>query len=265
VRGAPPPVAVLEAFGVTTATPTPVAGGTGSSWFVGELVLKPADDPVSAEWTAGVLATIEEDGFRVARPVAAVGGAWLAGGWTASRRVPGDHEPRWADVIRAGEAFHHAVRDVPRPGFLEARADPWAVGDRVAWEELAPDVAAARAGSIARLVEVRAPLELPSQVIHGDLSENVLFADGLPPAVIDVSPYWRPPGFASAVVIADAVLWRGGGAEVVKAVAHVAAFPQLLIRAVIYRLVTNGIFHPDASEEPGVRRAVDLAYRLAAG
>ena len=45
--------------------------------------------------------------------------------------------------------------------------------------------------------------------MHGDLTGNVLFARGLPPAVIDFSPYWRPVGFASAVVVGDALLWEG--------------------------------------------------------
>ncbi len=50
-----------------------------------------------------------------------------------------------------------------------------------------------------------------SQLIHGDLSGNVLFAAGLPPAIIDFSPYWRPVAYASAVVAVDGVLWFGAG------------------------------------------------------
>ena len=48
------------------------------------------------------------------------------------------------------------------------------------------------------------------QVIHGDVGGNVLFADasGLPPAIIDVSPYFRPRSFAHAILVADAVAWE---------------------------------------------------------
>jgi tRNA A-37 threonylcarbamoyl transferase component Bud32 len=28
-----------------------------------------------------------------------------------------------------------------------------------------------------------------AQIVHGDLTTNVLFAEGLPPLIIDVSPY----------------------------------------------------------------------------
>jgi hypothetical protein len=37
----------------------------------------------------------------------------------------------------------------------------------------------------------------------------VLFHDGLPPAIIDFTPYWRPVGYASAIVVADALVWEG--------------------------------------------------------
>lgn len=53
----------------------------------------------------------------------------------------------------------------------------------------------------------------PSQhlpFIHGDLTGNVLFAAGRAPAVIDFSPYWRPPVFAEAIVVADGLLWGAG-------------------------------------------------------
>ena len=46
---------------------------------------------------------------------------------------------------------------------------------------------------VARLVAARRSVDAVSQLVHGDLSGNVLLAHGLPPAVIDFSPYWRPP------------------------------------------------------------------------
>lgn len=101
------------------------------------------------------------------------------------------------------------------------------------------------------------------QLVHGDLSENVLFAEGMAPAVIDLSPYWRPTGFASAIVIADALLWRDAGPEILGAAPNDEALGQLLIRALIYRLVTHAIFHPGAVGGPPVTRAVDLACDLA--
>jgi Ser/Thr protein kinase RdoA (MazF antagonist) len=60
--------------------------------------------------------------------------------------------------------------------------------------------------AVARLLAARRPAGAPSQLIHGDLTRNVLFADEQPPADIDFSPYWRPKAFASAIVAVDAVV-----------------------------------------------------------
>ena len=47
--------------------------------------------------------------------------------------------------------------------------------------------------------------------MHGDLTGNVLFAEGLPPAILDLSLYFRPPGFATAVVLARRRMSPAGG------------------------------------------------------
>jgi uncharacterized protein (TIGR02569 family) len=261
----PPPAEVLSAFAVVGTGLVPLAGGEGRSWLAGDVVLKPADDEIAAAWAADLLARIQEDGFRVARPVATADGRWTFLGWTASRRVEGEHAPRWTEVIGAGEAFHRAVRDEPRPGFLDTRDDPWATGDRAAWEEIPVDRYLGGIEGMDRLAAARRPLAgVRTQLIHGDLSENVLFATGLAPAVIDLSPYWRPTGFASAIVLADALLWRDAGPEIIRAVPNTDPVGQMLVRALIYRLVTREIFHPGTSAGAGVTRAVDVACGLAA-
>ena len=99
------------------------------------------------------------------------------------------------------------------------------------------------------------PIAAPSQLIHGDLTENLLFVDGLAPAIIDVTPYFRPRGFAAAVVVGDAVRWRDADPDpLLAAVAHESWFPQLFVRAVIYRLVTSLVFGPYRCELLRVRR-----------
>jgi len=65
-----------------------------------------------------------------------------------------------------------------------------------------------------------------------------------------VTPYFRPPGFASAVVIGDAVRWRDADPEpLLEATASDPAFPQLFVRAVIYRLVTSLLFGASAATQ----------------
>jgi uncharacterized protein (TIGR02569 family) len=241
-----PPRHVLAAFGANV-PPVRLAGGTGRSWRVGSLVIKPVDWPLAEiAWQAEVLSRIEEDGFRVARPLADV-----VDGWMAAEYVAGEHRPgRWREIIAVGERFHRALAGIPRPdALIDARADPWAVGDRVSWgEEPFPE--------LDDVLSALQPVDAPSQLIHGDLTGNVLFHDDLPPAVIDFAPYWRPTEFASAIVVADAITWEGAPAEMANAVSR-----QMLIRALVFRGVTTLVMSTGTASIP----ELDIARRIATG
>jgi uncharacterized protein (TIGR02569 family) len=246
---------VLAAFGA--AGPQPLAGGQGRSWSAGDLVLKPLDLlPDELDWQAEVLATIAEDGFRVAPPVRALDGSLSVDGWTAWRRVEGVHaERRWVEAIRVGERFHAALAELARPDFLDARTDPWSVGDRAAWGELSLE-RWGHVAPVAQLAELLRPIDAPSSLMHGDLGGNVLYAEGLPPAVIDLSLYWRPPAFASAIVVGDALVWEGADASLAEEVDL-----QYLARALIYRAVTQHVARGAVDRE--FDSAVEIARRLA--
>jgi uncharacterized protein (TIGR02569 family) len=265
----PPPSAVLEAFGLQ-GEPTALTGGQGTSWRVDSAVVKPLDLSLEElEWQAGLTESVSFEGVRVPRPLRARNGSLVSGGWSAWEHVEGgSFDDRWGDVIRAGERFHHALRHEPRPAFLDTRSHPWAIGDRVAWGELAADDYE-NVKHVRRLGELRRPLDLSKQVVHGDLTQNVLLAERLPPAVIDLSPYWRPPGFASAIVVADAIGMGLADEALLAEVAHVEDFPQLFVRAVIYRAVTDRLFRLDeplrADESDPYLPLADLAERLVTG
>ncbi len=220
----PPPAHVLAAFGAVGER-TPLAGGTGNSWRVGSLVLKPLDCAErEIPWQAELFASIEPDGFRIAAPLPDV-----VDGWTAAPYLDGRHEQRrWRDIIAVGERFHAALAGVPRPdAIIDTRANPWETGDRVAWGTLPYD-------GIDDLLAALEPVDAPAQLIHGDLTGNVLFHDELPPAIIDFAPYWHPTEYATAIVVTDAVLWESAPHELLN-----EAHPQYLLRALIYRGVTS--------------------------
>jgi len=75
--------------------------------------------------------------------------------------------------------------------------------------------------------------------VHGDLAGNVLFAPGLPPAIIDLSPYWRPTSSATAIVAVDGVLWFGADNTLLRKAADEADCTMPLIRAIIFRLIAQ--------------------------
>jgi uncharacterized protein (TIGR02569 family) len=246
----------------------PLAGGQGTSWLAGELVFKPGVEARELEWQAVVYAAISCDGFRVARPRRSADGSACVDGWCAWEHVAGRHQSsRWPQIIEVGHRFHAALKGVPRPGFLDRRTDPWALGDRVAWGEIPADDFA-HVQHLPRLVAALRPVHAASQLIHGDLTGNVLFDERLPPAIIDFSPYWRPPAFAAAVVVADALVFEGADEALLDAVGHTDRFGQFLLRALIFRAVAEWLCGQDAAVRPDHGdswcRAVDLACRRAA-
>src|SRR5581483_1694797 len=266
VRRTAPPRRVLTAFGVDD--PVPLAGGQGTSWRAGHVVIKPLDlQPDELAWQASLYERLVPEGFRVAPPVCATDGALVVDGWTAWELVAGTHEQRqWPEIIDVGKSFHKALTDFERPSFLDRRSDVWAVGDRVAWGEL-PLERFGHAKHLERLARRLRPVDLPSQLIHGDLGGNVLFERGLPPAIIDLSPYWRPPAFASAIVVADALVWEGADETLLDTVSDLNDFPQLLLRALIYRIVADRRLWSSTPPRPDTDDpylpAVELSLRLA--
>lgn len=250
---APPPF-VVAAFG-GDGSPVALAGGTGTAWRAGSVVLKTPDGSIEElAWQADLFARIHDDRFRLAIPLRTPDGSLTVDGWWASTFLVGGHKPgQWGDIVRAGESLHEALAEEPRPEFLDHRTDPWAIGDRVAWGELpAPEY-------MAQLASALRPVEATSQLIHGDLTGNVLFAEGLPPGIIDFSPYWRPAPFAAAIVVADALVWEGAGPSLLAEVAHIEQFGQYLLRALIYRMATDG---PKLATDP-YQPAIEIALRLA--
>lgn len=256
---------MLAAFGVAGQTPVPLSGGMGTSWRAGELVLKPADaGPDELDWQAEIYGRLLCRGFRVAAPRRAADGSVCAGGWSATEFVPGRHEAgRWPEIIDVGERFHAALRAVPRPGFLDRRSNLWAVSDRVAWGE-APPGTVPETRYLAQLTAAVRPVSAASQLVHGDLTGNVLFHDQLPPAIIDLAPYWRPAAYASAVVVADALLFEGADSQVLGAAGHIDDFGQYLVRALIFRIASDRLLFPDKPPDEQWASVVDLACRLAA-
>lgn len=235
-----PPEGVLRAFGVEE-SPRPLPGGQGSSWVAGALVIKPGGDPVR-EWLAEALDDVVADGFRLAPPVRTLHGTWSWEGWAATRWIEGSEPDRtrsstWLEILEAGRAFHRAVAHLDRPDCLDAREDRWAVADRAAWGEYIIQFRPEFADLGRRLVRALEPLG-SSQIVHADLTGNILLSPTLPPAVIDISPFWRPPEYAEGIVVADALCWHDAHPSVLdQAGVSVAA----VARALLFRMATTNL------------------------
>ncbi|MBT2485931.1 MULTISPECIES: hypothetical protein [unclassified Microbacterium] len=238
-----PSAVVLRDFRATGAGER-LDGGRGLTWRFGDTVLRPVDGDEEARWKSQVLSTLDQDpAFIVPRPIRSVHGDWVCEHWQAMEWIPGTADPRRLDdIIRAGAAFHRATAHLERPSFIDESVDPWSRADRVAWqEEAAPDDPL-----LAKLIDEYQMVSAPSQVVHGDLLGNVLFAPGRPPAVIDWAPYWRPAGFGAAVAAVDAACWHALPLAQLHHDHGVDEWRQLLMRALVFRMATlhlDGLWH----------------------
>lgn len=267
------PEEVIAAFGLAGAVPVRLPGGQGTAWRAGPVVLKPADSPQAGRWFADVYDALAGPGFRVPRPVRSQAGDWVALGWTGYQWVPGAPadwsgvSPRWPELVAVSRALHAALAAVPVPSWFRTVENPWTIGDEVAWGERDPGsllgpAAGPLAGQVRQLLAVLRPVSLPGQLIHADLGGNVLFADGLPPAVIDFSPLERPAGLPLAVAAVDALMWRRARPEVLGQLAGEPELGQLLARALVYRLVTEIVLRAGTAGVEAAARAADPVTAL---
>lgn len=262
VRVASPPVStappqhVRAAFGVRSVEPVLVEHGP--VWRCGDIALRRASGPAETSWVAQTLGDLDVPELRVARPIRSSDGRYVVGGWMAYRFIEGRAEPRYDEVVSASLRLHEATAALARPRFLGTRADVFALADRAAWGEeravpLDPDLGGRL---FALFSESRREITLRPQVVHGDLFGNVLFDGDAAPGIVDFTAFHRPPEWAAAVVVVDAMAWGGADDALAKRWSHLAQWPQALLRALLFRLAVHAL-HPRSTPRSmrGLERA----------
>lgn len=258
----PPPAHVRAAFGARDAEPELIDGGP--AWRCGDATIRPAPKPAEATWIAKTLDGLDVHHLRIGRPLRSTDGRYVVGGWSATKFLAGRAEARHDEVIAVAQRLHQATAELPKPRFLDARTDVFAVADRKAWGEEDVPLEADLGGRLFDVLkELRKPLNLQSQVVHGDLFGNVLFAGNAPPAVIDFTAYWRPAEWAAAVVAVDAVAWGGADPGLFHRWSHQAEWEQALLRATLFRVAVHAL-HPLSTPQSfaGLERAAHFVTAL---
>jgi uncharacterized protein (TIGR02569 family) len=223
----------------------PIDGGQGTAFRAGALVLKPVD--VDNIWLLDFLAELRPpDDLRVVRPVQTPGGRLVVDGWSAWAWLEGQPDgSRWRDALDVSTSLHALLVDVPDPRMR--RSDPWAIADRWVWGDASMTVPDVARSLVNRIRDAQVEVTEPSQLIHADLCGNVLYHPDRPPAVIDVSPLWRPKRYADAIIVLDAVSWWSAEGSAVAALGDDVGV-QMLLRAALFRIGAAALIfdgHPE--------------------
>jgi len=223
----------------------------GLGWRAGRVVLLPVTDSEQARWVARSLDHVPLPGLRIARPARATDGRQIVGGWMAIRALDGepvDGQAGVDDLVLVSLRLHQALAQLPRPDFICRRDDVLARAERMAWGEAAADLDDSSCGRWFDLLSgATKPVTLRNQVVHGGLYRGVWFYADAPPAIVDFRPYFRPPEWASALVVVDAVADNAAGIDAMERWSHLPAWRQMLLRAVLFRLAA-GVLDPGTDE-----------------
>src|SRR5699024_7604956 len=138
---------------------------SAAAWRCGDILLKPAAHNAEAAWVAQALDTLSPEDVRVSRPLRSTDGRWVVSGWSASRDIAGQPEPRHDDVVAMSLRLHSASRQLEAPRFRQDRQDIYALADRMSWGEedyRLPEDKGGRLYDV--LVGARREVRLPAQV-----------------------------------------------------------------------------------------------------
>ncbi len=266
-------------FWLREMAPIPLGDDWDGGWRCGDVVLTPVVDHARAAWSARIRETLVVDGMRLARPVRATDGRYVVSGWRADTFIAGVAEPRHDEVVSLSLRLHAATIELDRPRFLAqppvtpwSEADIFLAADRAAWEQV--PLRSVRAAGVdlpesmdgqrsvillTQLATLRREVSAPAQLVHGDLFGMVLFAGAMAPGLADITPYWRPVPWAAAVIVVDSLAWGGADEGLLERWDDLPEWPQMLIRAVMFRLAVHAL-HPRSQPEalPGLARVADL-------
>jgi hypothetical protein len=260
------------------AEPDQLPGGSQPTFRVGHAVLKRVKEtslennhsPQLMQWIADFTPRLGSRGFRLPQPIATVNGRWMTDtGWTAWTFLDGRHATA-ADVpacIDGIVALHRALREIPKHPLMDDNRTAWGKAHAWCWGTQSAVAQPQLQPFVQQLYALRRPISTsPAQLIHGDLNPwNILIAPGLPPAFLDLSPFWAPPEFALAMF----ANWIGPRQGDIALLSHFAALPdfrQLLIRAAIRMLLVMAVInHLDDWETSTEKRAAELVIQYMAG
>ncbi len=237
VKISPPTIEIARAFG-SNVEPVPLKGGQNTSYLAGNIVLKPAGGKSGTEWRAQVFSSLPESrDVRFNRPIKSIHGDWAHEGYVAWAFLKGEHvKGQYDKKLKASVAFHELLKGVPQPEGLKAPKGPWSTGNWVALGQKEFDYDQEFVDLYNQIKPHLKPLPEDRQLVHGDMYQNFLLDEILPPALIDFSGVWAPNGFAEGIMLADAINWGNATDEELEVFKQVPNIEQMAWRGALTRI-----------------------------
>lgn len=234
---APPTQNIAEAFGSKEA-PVLLKGGQGTSYRSGNIILKPSEGTEIQNWTAETYESlVESPEVRFPKPIKSIHGTWVCQGYIALSFLEGEHvRGHYDKKLSASIAFHKLLKGIPKPDFIGLGENSWSVGDLVAWDKLPFDYDQEFMDLYNQIKTNLKQLDLPEQLVHGDLSGNFLVHPTLPVAIIDYSHAWAPNGFAEGIMLADVIAWEHASTKDLEVFKQIPNIDQFAWRGILRRI-----------------------------
>lgn len=243
---------ILNAFHLNGEIKT-LEGGQNTSVRVNDAVLKPVGDNVQfCEWSLGILNEIDPHKYRLSKPIISCNGTFIYNGWCCSRFEPGEH--RDGDIknkLEVSRLFHHDLADINITN-IPIGNDPWSISQCIAWqkENLPQNISKAAYKILEELItKVKLNGYYKVQIVHADLSGNILFDKILDPLIIDFSPTVAPVEYAEAILVCDCIAWQGSPITDLGLLGNSEYIIEMILRAVIFRLSVAAIFAGDNQDK----------------
>lgn len=233
--------------------------GQGHTYQCGNMVIKRTGNVAESIALAEImLALPQSEKLRLPTPLKTIDGEWVVDDFVAWTFLSGaDLCGNYEEKVAAIDTYNEIFSTVSKPDFMDHRSDGWAVADRVCWGEQVAVYEPVFQNIIDDITPLLEDITLPEQLIHGDISRHILLESGSAPAVIDITPYWRPANFAHAVMMVTDIAWWEGDISDFEFLRERPHWRQLVIRAALRRIIEQPeqIKHIGKDRETAIVRA----------